>query len=503
MGRQPAVMRRMAHLALALLLAGLLLTGCSTAPDWPRLAVHTLRVDDRMLALASAAEFDTIVQVFPWREIEPTRGQFHWESADQVVAAVEYYGLELVVRLDQHPAWASDVSLALNAPPDNLADYGHYVQRVAERYQGRIRAYIIWNEPNLAIEWGGRPPDPAEFTRLLQVGYRSVKAGDPQALVVAAGLAPTNSQDQQAMDERLFLQEMYRAGAGAYFDVLGTHPYSFGQAPGAPASDRDHPAFKRMAELRQMMLEHGDRHKPVWITEMGWTVEPPPEQPDIAVSPEQQAAYLVEALNIIRHDWPWVKLVTVWNLSQPEPGHPFGGYSLLDSAGVPRPAYATWQQAVPDREKRNVQTRAKTNLAKNRPAISILAKDVTIHLGDSDLRPPWWPLFAGRKPSLTWTGGFYLDEPGVTDWELQLELMQQNEVGARVLVNGVPLTPDLPQQDLTRRWLTTRRPVPVSLLRAGHNEVTFVSVRLAPDLQHGEFVWDDFQIRNVRLVSRP
>jgi hypothetical protein len=81
--------------------------------------------------------------------------------------------------------------------------------------------------------------------------------------------------------------------------------------------------------------------------------------------------------------------------------------------------------------------------------------------------------------------------------------MQQNEVGARVLVNGVPLTPDLPQQDLTRRWLTTRRPVPVSLLRAGHNEVTFVSVRLAPDLQHGEFVWDDFQIRNVRLVSRP
>ena len=115
--------------------------------------------------------------------------------------------------------------------PKSWRTTGDFVQRVAERYQGRIRAYIIWNEPNLAIEWGGQPPDPVGFTKLLQVGYEAVKAGDPEALVVAAGLAPTNSNEAQAMDDRLFLQAMYRAGASAYFDVLGAHPYSFGQAP--------------------------------------------------------------------------------------------------------------------------------------------------------------------------------------------------------------------------------------------------------------------------------
>ena len=36
---------------------------------------------------------------------------------------------------------------------------GDFVYAVADRYKGRIRAYEVWNEPNLAREWGGRLPD--------------------------------------------------------------------------------------------------------------------------------------------------------------------------------------------------------------------------------------------------------------------------------------------------------------------------------------------------------
>lgn len=480
---------------LAGLLAAALLAGCSSGPDLPRLAAHTLQADDQVLALARNAGFDTVVQVFAWREIEPTQNQFHWQTPDQMVAAAEYYGLDLVVRLDQHPAWASLAGLSLNAPPDKLEDYRDFVERVARRYRGRIRGYIIWNEPNLAIEWGGRRPDPAAYTALLQTGYQAVKAADPSAVVVAAGLAPTNSQNAQAVDERRFLQAMYRAGAGRYFDVLAAHPYSFGQPPSAPAGDSQHPAFGRVAELRAIMVEHGDRHKPVWITEMGWTVDPPPEQPDIGVTPEQQASYLVEALALVRRDWPWVELVTVWNLSVPRPGDPFGGYSLLDSLGRPRPAYTAWQQAAG----RQARQGAAAHPLTPEPVV-ILAKDALVHLGDSDLQPPWWPLYGGRKPSLAWTGGFYLAHPGKKDWILLLEVMQQNEVGAVVAVNGTPLAPDLPQQDLTRRWFTVRRMVPAALLRPGYNQITITTVRLLPEAQHQEFTWDDFQIKNIRLA---
>lgn len=469
------------------------------------LAAHTLRADDQSLSLAKAAGFDSIVQVFAWREIEPTRGQFHWEVTDQVVAGAEYYGLDLVVRLDQHPAWVSDVEPPLNAPPDALGDYQHFVERVAWRYRGRVRAYIIWNEPNLALEWGGKAPDPAAYVQLLRVGYQAVKAGDPEALVVAAGLAPTNGSGDRAMDERAFLQGMYQAGVAPYFDILGAHPYGFGLPPDAPVDASDGLVFRRLEELRAIVLENGDGEKPVWITEMGWTVDASPDQPDIAVSQEQQAAYWTGALDQVRSQWPWVELITVWNLSQPEPGDPFGGYSLIGSDGMPRPAYEALRQVAGDQESgRGSGSVAGGRLLGRRDqpeVVSVLAEDVIVHLGDSDLPSPWWPLFAGRKPSITWTGGFYIRDPGVSDWTLALELMQQNEYGASVAVNGVSLGPDLPLQDFARRWLTVRRRVPVSALRPGYNELTVSTVRLAPDLQHDDFAWDDFQIRNVCLAA--
>ena len=474
-----------------------LLAGCRQPTSPPlSIAAHTLQANDQMLNLAQTSGFDTIVQVFPWREIEPTRGQFHWERSDQIVAGAEFHGLDLIVRLDQHPTWVNDVDLSLNAPPDKLKDYGTYVQRVAERYQGRVRAYIIWNEPNLALEWGGHPPDPVAFTALLKVGHDAVRAGDPDALVVSAGLAPTNSDNAEAMDERHFLRAMYQAGAAIYFDVLAAHPYSFGQAPTITAQQSERPTFDRLRELREIMITHDDAAKPVWITEMGWTVAPPPGQADIVVSLNQQADYLVEALEMIRRDWPWVELVTVWNLSVPTVGDPFGGYSLLDMAGLPRPVYESWKNAIGSPVERGLTL---AHVKAHNP-INILAADTIIHVGDTDLQPPWWPLYGGRKPSLSWTGGFYLPESDSTEWDLILELMQQNEVGATVAINGVPLFPDLPQQDFTRRWLTVRRSVPSDLLQPGHNELTITTVRLLPDAQQDEFVWDDFQVRHIRLI---
>ncbi len=459
-----------------------------------RFAVHTLDPDDTMLTLAQQAEFDTLVQVFPWREVEPTQNQFHWEATDRFMAGAEYYGFEVIVRLDQHPAWASSVDLSVNAPPEKLEDYEDYVERVVARYKGRVKGYIIWNEPNLAIEWGGERPDPVAFTELLEVGYEAVKVSDPDALVVAGGLAPTNNNDQHGYDDRLFLRAMYEAGAADYFDVLSAHPYSFGQAPDAPEADNQHPAFVRLAEIRAIMVEYGDEDKPVWITEMGWTIAPPPEQADIEVNLQQQSDYLIEAIEIIQRDWPWVELITVWNLSVPTPDDPFGGYSMLDFDGQPRPVYEAWREAIPSREQRGIEPKVN-----DEDEVTILARDAVIHLGDTDLQPPWWPLFGGRKPSLSWTGGFYVSDVTDADWQLNLELMQQNELGATMAINGVPLNPDLPQQDFTRRWLTVRRTVPADLLREGYNELTITTVRLLPDAQHDEFVWDDFQVRNIWL----
>jgi hypothetical protein len=67
-----------------------------------------------------------------------------------------------MARVDFQPAWAR-VDGADNGPPDNYNDYGDFLYEMASRYRGRIRAYEIWNEPNLAREWGGQPPDARQY----------------------------------------------------------------------------------------------------------------------------------------------------------------------------------------------------------------------------------------------------------------------------------------------------------------------------------------------------
>jgi polysaccharide biosynthesis protein PslG len=501
-------------------------------------AAHTLDAGPGAFELARAARFDTIVQLFSWRTIEPTRGQFHWQYPDEVVQGAAYYGLDLVVRLDQHPAWASAVPLDLNAPPDDPATYAAFASAVAARYRGQVKAYIIWNEPNLAADWGGAAPDPAAYAALLRAAYGAIKGADPNALVVSAGLASTNDRTGQAMDDRAYLEALYAAGAGPYFDVLGAHPYGFAYPPDDPHGAHDGLNMARLADLRAIMVRHGDAAKPVWATEMGWTVDGIGTAAWQTVTPEQQAAYLNRALRDAPRAWPWLTLVAVWNLDGA--GDPnWAGYSLLDPAGIPRPAYQALAVALhgtrllTPRGLLESVRRALAALAANWPArpaptrrFRVLAPDAVIHLGDSQYSEPWMPLYANRNPSTTWQGTFYLPdgavpsgEPGVaraalgmgsqaavtsgTRWHLTLRLMQSNTWGNYLSINGHRLEPPLPQGDYTNSWVSVTVPVPAEILRPGPNEASLTIGRALPLLQDAGFAWDDLQFKDMVLIAEP
>jgi hypothetical protein len=141
--------------------------------------------------------FGWIKQRFPWREIELAPGAFDWKRADQVVALIESRELKILARLDLQPQWAqTDTStLQTNGPPANPQDFARFCEAIASRYRGRISAYEIWNEPNLVREWGNQPPDPAGYVALLKACYLALKAADPGAMVISAGMAPTGTDD--------------------------------------------------------------------------------------------------------------------------------------------------------------------------------------------------------------------------------------------------------------------------------------------------------------------
>lgn len=359
------------------------------ARELPLAAVHTLRADDELMSLAEEAGFEAIVQVFSWREIEPTHEEWHWEYPDFVVRAAHHYGLALMVRLGYQPRWATNPPVGGIAPPDNFDDFAVFAGTVARRYKGQIKGYIIWGEPNLAREWGGQAPDPVAYTDFLCRAYAAIKEADRQAVVVSAGLASTNAQSLEAMDDRAFLEGMYQAGAEACFEALGAHPYGFAYGPEDRRGAHEGLNLARLLDWREIMEEHGDEEKPIWITELGWTTAGAEEDAWQTMTPDRQAEYLAGAWRKVQREWPWVEVFTVWNLSRGlSPESEMAGYSLLEGSGEPKPACHALRTELGRRwhwRLARFERWLRSWLPGSGPStIPVLAVDEVVHLGGSE-----------------------------------------------------------------------------------------------------------------------
>jgi len=295
----------------------------------------------RDLGLIRDAGFTWVKQSFAWRDIEGAgKGHFDWSRADRIVQQVNEFGLDLIARVDRQPQWAGG-GYPQNGPPNNYQDYADFLYAMASRYKGRIRAYQVWNEPNLNVagrsEWGGRPPNPAEYTALLKVAYQAIKQADPNAMVISAGLSPTSRWDDQAMPDEEFLKGMYAAGAKPYFDVFGAHGAGYKVPPETdpavvardPVLNNYDPSpeerkriycFRHVEDLRRIMVENGDGDKQIALLEFGWTSDPVhPEYAWFRVTEEEKGDYLVRAYQYAKQNWsPWIGVMSL--IYMPDPG---------------------------------------------------------------------------------------------------------------------------------------------------------------------------------------
>jgi hypothetical protein len=283
---------------------------------------------DRALQLVKDMGFTWVKQAVAWRDVEGAKGAYDWVRTDHLVNAVTRAKLNLIMRVDHHPFWArpSDANLVPNGPPENMQDYGDFCHALAERYAGKIRSYQVWNEPNLAREWGNQPPDPARYVEMLKVCYIGIKTADPAALVISAGMAPTGTGLPEAMPDTQFVEEMYQAGAAPYFDLLGAHAAGFKEPP---ETSPDEAAvkyngnrffcFRHVEDLRQIMERYGDADKQIAVLEFGWTTDSVNSNYSWhAVTEEQQADYMVRAYQYAKAHWsPWIGPMMALSLADP------------------------------------------------------------------------------------------------------------------------------------------------------------------------------------------
>ncbi|MBN1878177.1 MAG: hypothetical protein JXA33_28415 [Anaerolineae bacterium] len=202
----------------------------------------------------------------PWEDIEPFRGEYHWEASDAVVTRMVALGIRPLALVYGPPAWAA----AENCGPisDTIAFQG-FMDNLLTRYGRYIDAWEFFNEPDgmYSHPWGATAgcwgSQPEMYAEQLQIFYKQIKTAGSSDLVVFGGLAYDNWVGGNVA--RDFFTQTLQHGAGQYFDVANLHYY--------PINFVDFPTMAhKIEEIREIMERNGVYDKRIWVTETGMWV---------------------------------------------------------------------------------------------------------------------------------------------------------------------------------------------------------------------------------------
>jgi hypothetical protein len=227
-----------------------------------------------------------------WADLEPQPGAWDFTSLDRLVELAGKNGVEVLLPLGMTPTWASarpaDHSYygpGRSAEAKNIDDWRNYVRTVAGRYKGRVKVYEIWNEPNLKGFFSGTP---ARMVELAAAAFAELKKVDPNITVLSPSSGAGASHGGPA-----WLEAYLKAGGGRYADVISYHFYVLPEPP--------EKVLPLIAEIRQILTRYGVEKKPLWNTEMGWSIIGAKNPPNQGVLDEETAAaYLARAFLLNR-----------------------------------------------------------------------------------------------------------------------------------------------------------------------------------------------------------
>jgi hypothetical protein len=289
---------------------------------------------------------------------------------DSLVEAAVNNDIKVLLSVSKAPEWSRPTT-EQDGPPTDYALFKNFMTFLGNRYQGRVTAYELWNEPNLQREWNGSPLSPADLTRLIQSGAEGLRQTDPQALVISSAPATTGINDGiMAVDDRQFLRGMLEAGIGDIVDGIGVHPYGWANPPDSSSNAPDpsvpthnnHPSFffkDTLSDYKNLLADYGIQDQ-LWVTEFGWgsfdqitDEDGDPSQPPAGVEfmndvdEWEQAVYLLRALELGQQDSSIGPMI-IWNLNfGPLLGNEYSetGYSILRPDGSRRRAYRALEHA--------------------------------------------------------------------------------------------------------------------------------------------------------------
>ncbi|WP_445150042.1 hypothetical protein [Baekduia sp. Peel2402] len=221
---------------------------------------------DQQAADMKAAGVETWRVEMAWDQVEPSPGQFAWANTDRKVLAAARQGIDVLGLVLRAPAWANGGDADPFVPPAKVADYAAYATALITRYgpngslwvehpevaKRPVRAWEIWNEPNLK-DYFRKQPFAKPYAALLRAAYPAVKKADKGATVLMASMANYSWRDLAKL--------LDSGGARLRFDAAGAHPFS-----GRPSN-----ALKIVRLNRDVLNKRGYSKVPLWLTELTWS----------------------------------------------------------------------------------------------------------------------------------------------------------------------------------------------------------------------------------------
>jgi hypothetical protein len=220
----------------------------------------------RQFPRMAAAGVESLRVGFHWAFAQPAEnGPIDLARTDALMRMASEHRIRVQPIVILAPEWARMTREPLSPPKDPQLIVP-YTQALIARYGSKgsfwtenptlprlpITTWQYWNEPHLPYQWT-LPPGPKwqpTYVDHLRVFYATVKEADPGAKVVLGAI--TNESWK-------YLEQLYKAGAGRFFDIATFHPYTAKEGGVVRIAQR----------FRAVMKRHNQARKPVWITEVG------------------------------------------------------------------------------------------------------------------------------------------------------------------------------------------------------------------------------------------
>lgn len=202
---------------------------------------------------------------FSWDLVEQTQGAPDWAASDRKVLAAAAAGIDVLGLVLRAPGWANGNGVDPFVPPKDPAAYGRFAAMLSRRYgpdgalwaahpevtPKPIRAWEIWNEPNIP-QYFRAQPFMKPYARLLKAARAGLRTVDPSATIVLAGMANYSWAE---------LRRFLKAEPSVKFDAVAVHPFT-----GYPSG------MIELIRRNRSVLDQAGRTTPkLWLTELTWS----------------------------------------------------------------------------------------------------------------------------------------------------------------------------------------------------------------------------------------